>query len=161
MISDITDVQAMWQHQLIAKGRLWELFQAIQPALIRHPAITPAEFHRAVEQVLFIMIALDQLPGGELIIRGLADYAEGRLALESCLLAVGWNRLQRGGLPRPTRSPVRFPEPEMQLYSILRSEQGDAFSRYNALLRRLISFEQSLEKQSTSDQERHHLLVRE
>ncbi len=96
------------------------------------------------------MISLDQLPGGELIRRGLADYAEGRVTPESCLLAVGWSRLQRGGLPMPAKTPVSFPEPEMQLYSILRSEAGDAYSRYNALLRRLISFEQSLEQQKTS-----------
>lgn len=107
------------------------------------------------------MIALDQLPGGELILRGLADYAEGRVTPESCLLAVGWSRLQRGGLPMPAKSPVRFSEPELQLYGILRSEQGDAYSRYNALLRRLISFEQSLEQQNTSVPARHHPLTRE
>ncbi len=93
------------------------------------------------------MIALDQLPGGELISRGLADYAKGHVTPESCLLAVGWSRLQRGGLLMPAKSPVSFPEPEMQLYALLRSEPGDAYSRYNALLRRLISFEQSLEQQ--------------
>ena len=47
---DVTDVQAMCQHQLITKGRLWELFQAIEPGLIRYPAITPSEFRRAVDQ---------------------------------------------------------------------------------------------------------------
>jgi len=96
------------------------------------------------------MSALEQLPGGELIRRGLTDYAAGRVTQESCLLAVGWSRLQRGGLPLPAKSPVRFPEPEMQLYNILRSELGDAYSRYNALIRRLISFEQSLEQQKAS-----------
>ncbi|WP_395750184.1 hypothetical protein [Prosthecobacter sp.] len=95
------------------------------------------------------MIPLDQLPGSELILRGLTDYAEGRVTKESCLLAVAWTRLQRGGLPMPARTPERFPEPEMQLYSILRSEPGDAYSRYNSLLRRLISFEQSLEHQKS------------
>jgi hypothetical protein len=95
------------------------------------------------------MIALDQLPGGELIRRGLSDYAEGRVTPESCLLAVGWSRLERGGLSMPAKTPVSFPEPEMQLYSLLRSEQGDAYSRYNSLLRRLISFEQSLEQHKT------------
>lgn len=47
---DVTDVQAMCQHQLIAKDRLWELFQAIEPALIRYPGITASEFRRAVQQ---------------------------------------------------------------------------------------------------------------
>jgi len=93
------------------------------------------------------MIVLEQLPGGELIRRGLAEYSSGRVTPESCLVAVAWSRLQRGGLPMPPKNPVCFPEPEMQLYSLLRSEQGDAYSRYNALLRRLISFEQSLAQQ--------------
>ncbi len=90
------------------------------------------------------MIALEHLPGGDLICRGLSDYAEGRVTLESCLLAVGWSRLQRGGLEMPVKVAERFPQPELQLYDLLCTETGDAYSRYNALLRRLISFEQSL-----------------
>ncbi|MGV3660314.1 MAG: hypothetical protein ACO1TE_09010 [Prosthecobacter sp.] len=92
------------------------------------------------------MIAFEQLPGGDLIQRGLADYAEGRVTAESCLLAVGWSRLKRGGLPMPERAAERFAEPEMQLYRLLCTEAGDAYSRYNSLLRRLISFEQTLEQ---------------
>lgn len=96
------------------------------------------------------MIDLSQLPGGELIQRGLADYADGRVTPESCLLAIGWSRLHRGGLELPTKSPARFPEPELQLYRLLCAEPGDAYSRYNSLLRRFISFEQSLELQKVS-----------
>jgi len=47
---DVTDVQATCQHQLIAKDRLRILFQAIEPALIRYPAITASEFRRSVDQ---------------------------------------------------------------------------------------------------------------
>jgi hypothetical protein len=36
-------------------------------------------------------------------------------------------------------------EPELELYRLLRREGGDAYSRYNALLRELISFEQALD----------------
>lgn len=96
------------------------------------------------------MISYDQLPGYELIQPGLADYAAGRVTAESCLLAIAWSRLQRGGLPMPLRTPDHFPEPEIQLYALLREQPGDAYSRYNALIRRLISFEQSLERQKTS-----------
>ena len=46
---DLFDVQSMFQHGLIAKNRLHELFHAIEPALIRYPAITPAEFRSAVD----------------------------------------------------------------------------------------------------------------
>lgn len=90
------------------------------------------------------MTALTQLPGGELIERGLTDYAAGGITPEACLLAVAWGRLQRGGVPLPVRAPERFPEPELQLYALLQRDGGDAYARYNALLRRLISFEQSL-----------------
>lgn len=46
---DLFDVQSMLQYGLIAKNRLHELFHAIEPALIRYPAITPAEFRSAVD----------------------------------------------------------------------------------------------------------------
>lgn len=93
------------------------------------------------------MTAFTDFPGAELIERGLADYTAGQVTPESCLLAVAWGRLQRNGLPLPTRTPERFPEPELQLYELLRREGGDAYGRYNSLLRRLISFEQSLARQ--------------
>jgi hypothetical protein len=40
-------------------------------------------------------------------------------------------------------------EPELQLYRLLRREGGDAYSRYNALLRELISFEQALDRRTS------------
>lgn len=48
---DRSDVEAMLGRQLIAKDRLWELFQSIEPALIRYPAITASEFRHSVETV--------------------------------------------------------------------------------------------------------------
>ena len=48
---DRADVAAMFQRQLIAKDRLWELFQAIEAVLIRYPAITASEFRRSVEKI--------------------------------------------------------------------------------------------------------------
>jgi hypothetical protein len=93
---------------------------------------------------------MNHLPGFELIQRGLTDYAAGQVSPESCLLAIAWSRLQRGGLKMPTKTPDRFPEPEIQLYALLRTQPGDAYSRCNALLRRLISFEQSLEHQKAA-----------
>ena len=48
---DRADVSAMFQRQLIAKDRLWELFQAIEAVLIRYPAITASEFRRSVEKI--------------------------------------------------------------------------------------------------------------
>jgi hypothetical protein len=36
-------------------------------------------------------------------------------------------------------------EPERELYRLLREQGGDAYSRYNALLRELVSFESALD----------------
>lgn len=96
------------------------------------------------------MTSIEHMPGGELVQRGLSEYAEGRVTSASCLLAIGWSRLQRGGIKMPVKSPSRFPEPELQLYSLLCKEPGDAYSRYNSLMRRFISFEQSLAAQRAS-----------
>jgi hypothetical protein len=38
------------------------------------------------------------------------------------------------------------PEPERALYRLLQKEGGNAYGRYNALLRRLVSFEQALRR---------------
>ena len=46
---DLLDVEAMRRQRLIEPARLLELFGAIEPALIRHPAIAPASFRGRVE----------------------------------------------------------------------------------------------------------------
>ncbi len=88
------------------------------------------------------------LPGGELVQRGLADYEAGLVTPASCLVAIGWPRLERAGLALPAPASALFPQPEMQLYQLLGGEPGDAYSRYNSLLRRLISFEQAVEREN-------------
>ena len=95
------------------------------------------------------MKEISTLPGGELVQRGLADYAAGLVTQASCLVAIGWPRLKRAGLDLPEAASGTFPQPEIQLYQLLGGEPGDAYSRYNSLLRRLISFEQSLERQNS------------
>ena len=47
---DLQDVRCMLRDGLIQTGRLRELFEAIEPALIRYPAIDPASFRAAVLQ---------------------------------------------------------------------------------------------------------------
>ena len=42
---------------------------------------------------------------------------------------------------------------ELQLYRLLREEDGDAYSRYNALVRELVSFCQALEQRRTWTEE--------
>ena len=45
---DLRDVQALWQHGLVQKERLLEMFALIKPQLLRYPAIDPASFEQAV-----------------------------------------------------------------------------------------------------------------
>jgi hypothetical protein len=82
------------------------------------------------------------LPGADIVAEGLADLAAGRESVASLLVSVGAPRLQRSGIA--ISQP--FASPESRLYAMLYREYGDgAHSRYNALIRRLVSFERSLE----------------
>jgi len=82
------------------------------------------------------------LPGADLIRRGLEDLSGGRVSLESLLVSIGAHRLRRAGLDVP----AAIPEADHRLYRLLANEFGnDAHSRYNGLLRRLVSYEQALE----------------
>ena len=85
------------------------------------------------------------LPGEALVREGLADFQFGRRTIPACLVGMASPRLRRMGLmPRTRSSPV--PDPELQLYRLLRVQAGDAYSRYNALIRELVSFEQALDR---------------
>ena len=91
------------------------------------------------------------LPGETLMREGLADWAAGRRTIPACLVAIGSVRLQSAGLiPR-----MAAPQPgdaEHQLYQLLRQAGGDAYSRYNALLRELISFENALDRRTRENE---------
>jgi hypothetical protein len=87
------------------------------------------------------MVSLAGVPGAELVERGLADLAAGRPSIEALLTSVGAPRLRMLGIDvlRP------LDHPEHRLYELLSREAGDAaHSRYNALIRRLVSFERAL-----------------
>jgi hypothetical protein len=84
------------------------------------------------------------LPGEALVREGLADCQAGRCTVAACLISIAGSRLTRAGLmPAAVVSGLR--EPELQLYRLLRQQGGDAYSRYNALLRELVSFESALD----------------
>lgn len=83
-----------------------------------------------------------QLPGGDLVAAGLADLERGELTIPALLVSIGAPRLRRLGyaLPRP------HPEPEQRLYALLAGDDpASAHGRYNALVRRLVSFERAAE----------------
>jgi hypothetical protein len=86
---------------------------------------------------------LGALPGGDLVAAGLRDLEQGKESIEALLVLVGAPRLRRAGLAVPVRAVAR---PEHRLYEELAKVHGDgAHSKYNALLRRLVSFERALE----------------
>ena len=81
-------------------------------------------------------------PGGDLVAAGLDDLANGIETLHSLLVSVGAVRLRAAGLDVPTE----FSDPERRLYDALARENTDAaHGRYNALIRRLVSFEHAIE----------------
>lgn len=84
------------------------------------------------------------LPGEKLVRQGLADFQAGLCTIPACLVRIARPRLSRAGLMPPS-VPGQFSEAELQLYGLVKLEGGDAYSRYNALLRELISFENALD----------------
>lgn len=89
---------------------------------------------------------LSGLPGEIVLRQGLADTAAGQVTVPACLVAIGSPRLYRAGLLDREKEAHLVPQPELRLYGLLRDEGGDAYSRYNSLLRELISFEQALDR---------------
>ena len=86
---------------------------------------------------------LEALPGGDLVQEGIADLARGIESIPSLLVSIGAYRLRRIGLPVPD---AVVSEPELRLYEKLAESDSDsAHSRYNALVRRLVSFENAAE----------------
>lgn len=83
---------------------------------------------------------IEALPGGELVRAGVDDLERGAESIEALLVSIGAPRLRLAGLEIP--SPL--PSPELRLYERLRQEDANAaHSRYNALVRRLVSFERA------------------
>jgi hypothetical protein len=88
------------------------------------------------------------LPGEDLVREGLADLQRGVESVESLLVSIGAPRLRRLEISVPEP----LPEPHSRLYELLSERHGDAaHSRYNALIRRLVSFERSRAIRSLRD----------
>ncbi len=83
-----------------------------------------------------------RLPGADLVEKGLDDLREGTASIEALLVSIGRPRLLRLGFDVP----AHFDRPEQRLYEALAADEPDtAHSRYNALVRRLVSFERAAE----------------
>ncbi len=82
----------------------------------------------------------DVLPGAELVEQGLRDLDDHAETVESLLVSLGAPGLRTLGL----RVPEPWAEPELRLYRLLAERHGaGAHARYNALLRRLVSFQRA------------------
>jgi hypothetical protein len=82
------------------------------------------------------------LPGADMVFSGMEDLSQGKSTVAALLVSVGAPRLSRLG--RRIENPI--PSPEHRLYQTLSREASDgAHARYNALIRRLVSFERAAE----------------
>src|SRR5215212_5996575 len=92
------------------------------------------------------------LPGQALVEQGVVDLRAGRRTVPALVVQIAKGRLGRAGLLRPDETePVA--DAESQLYHLLREEGGDAYSRYNALLRELASFNNALDHRRSLNSE--------
>lgn len=82
------------------------------------------------------------LPGADLVEKGIDDLSRGVESAEALLVSSGRSRLRRAGI----EVPAGLADPELRLYEVLaRADSDAAHSRYNALIRRLVSFAHAAE----------------
>lgn len=93
---------------------------------------------------------LGGLPGHELVERGLADLRQNRVTPHALLIAIAAPNLRRLGFALPASEDLPD-EPGLALYrELCRQGRRDPYVEYNALIRRLVSFERALEREATS-----------
>ena len=87
-------------------------------------------------------------PGKDIIVQGLKNLSDQKETIYSLLVSIGEQRLRSIGIPVPE---FTFSTPEHRLYAMLSKEDSDsAHSKYNAWIRRLVSFERAAERESNS-----------
>lgn len=86
---------------------------------------------------------LSPFPNGNMIAQGLDDLSRGLESAAALLVLIGGPRLRRLGFDVPE---IAGTPPEHRLYELLaRTDQDSAHSRYNAMIRGLVSFERAVE----------------
>ena len=85
---------------------------------------------------------MSSLPANELIVTGIEDLQCKRETVAALLVAIGAPKLRSLGLEVPEELPSN---PEHRLYDLLSATEPDsAHSKYNALIRKLVSFEREV-----------------
>jgi hypothetical protein len=75
------------------------------------------------------------------MLEGLQDWRAGRTTISSCIVLIAFGKFRTAGLVEG-ESPIR--EAELVLYDLLLKEGGNAYGRYNSLIRELVSFGRAL-----------------
>ena len=86
---------------------------------------------------------MERFPGVEIVREGIEDLRRGAATVPALLVSIGAPRLREIGLPIP-RQVIRSPEIKLYLH-LAQSDPDGAHSKYNALIRRLVSFERAAE----------------
>ena len=85
---------------------------------------------------------MDSLPANDLIVTGIEDLGHQRETIAALVVAIGAPKLRSLGLRVPESLPSN---PEHRLYDLLSATDPDsAHSKYNALIRKLVSFERAV-----------------
>jgi hypothetical protein len=81
------------------------------------------------------------------MLQGLQDWREGRTTVASCLVVIAFGKFRAAGL---VTGEAPFQEAELILYDLLIKEGGNAYGRYNSLIRELVSFGRVLTRKTRS-----------
>ena len=85
---------------------------------------------------------MTSLPGSDLVEAGIRDLSERRETVAALLVSIGAPKLRSLGISVPEPLPSN---PEHRLYDLLATANPDsAHSKYNALIRKLVSFERAI-----------------
>ncbi len=77
--------------------------------------------------------------------QGILELLGGLTTVGSCLAVIALPNLKKNGFI-PLDFIPHFEDGELSLYRLLGKDGGDAYSRYNALLRQLVSFERAIKR---------------
>ena len=88
------------------------------------------------------MIEMNSLPAEDLIAKGIEDLQYARETIPALLVAIGAPKLRSLGVQICQDLPTN---PEHRLYDLLAATEHDsAHSKYNALIRRLVSYQRAI-----------------